>query len=365
MFENGGQEHFYLESQAAIAYPGENGDMFIQSSSQHPTEVQHVVAGALGLSFHQVTCVVKRMGGGFGGKESQASHIAALAAIAAKKTNRPVRMVLNKDEDMAVTGKRHPFQSDYEVGFDDDGRLVAFKTHLYSDGGAYVDLSPAILQRALFHSDNAYFHPNAIVQGTICKTNTAPNTAFRGFGGPQGAALIENVMEEIAIYLDKDAYDVRRVNCYGKTDRNFTHYGQEVLNNVLPDIFDQLYKDCDYRERRRKIDVYNKEDHDDIRGMALTASKFGISFTAKFLNQGSALVNVHTDGTVQASTGATEMGQGVNTKIQGIISEAFGIPAGDIRLMPTSTEKNHNTSATAASSGSDINGSAALGTYRN
>ncbi len=359
IFENGGQEHFYLESQACISYPDENGNIHIESSSQHPTEVQHVVAHALGLAQHQVVCVVKRMGGGFGGKESQASHMAALAALATKATGKPCRLVLTKDDDMKITGKRHPFKNWYKVGFDEKGKINALEVNFYADGGAYLDLSPAILQRAMFHVDNAYFLENATIKGRVVKTNRSPNTAFRGFGGPQGAAVIESIIEDISQKLKVDSLEVRKLNLYDDSGLE-THYGQKVENNFLPKIFSDLETKVNYKKWRKEVDDFNRSSVTHVKGLSLTATKFGISFTSKFLNQANALVNVHTDGTVQVSTGATEMGQGVNTKIQGIVSEAFGISPIDVRLMPTSTEKNHNTSATAASSGSDLNGAAAL-----
>lgn len=358
VFENGGQEHFYLESQAAIAYPGENGDIHIESSSQHPTEVQHVVAHALGLKQNQVVCVVKRMGGGFGGKESQASHMGALAALATQKTGKPCRLVLTKDEDMKITGKRHPFKNWYKIGFDEKGKINGLVVDFYADGGAYLDLSPAILQRAMFHVDNAYHIGAAKICGRVVKTNRSPNTAFRGFGGPQGAAVIEAIIEDMASFLKLDSLEIRKSNLYSKD--GMTHYGQKVENNFLPEVFEELEKRIDYKTWRKSVDEFNSQNKDKVKGLSLTATKFGISFTSKFLNQANALVNVHTDGTVQVSTGATEMGQGVNTKIQSIVAEAFGIDPLDVKLMPTSTEKNHNTSATAASSGSDLNGAAAL-----
>jgi len=359
IFENGGQEHFYLESQACISYPDENGNIHIESSSQHPTEVQHVVAHALGLSQHQVVCVVKRMGGGFGGKESQASHMGALAALATQKTGRACRLVLTKDDDMKITGKRHPFKNWYKVGFDKSGKINALEVDFFADGGAYLDLSPAILQRAMFHVDNAYYLKNATIKGRVVKTNRSPNTAFRGFGGPQGAAVIESIIEDISQTLKMDSLDVRKINLYNLKDQE-THYGQKVENNFLPKIFSDLEEKVEYKKWRKSVDEFNRSSKTHVKGLSLTATKFGISFTSKFLNQANALVNVHTDGTVQVSTGATEMGQGVNTKIQGVVSEAFGISPADVRLMATSTEKNHNTSATAASSGSDLNAAAAL-----
>lgn len=359
-FECGGQEHFYLESQACIAYPMEDGQIEVHSSSQHPSETQHVVAEALGLSLHEVVCVVKRMGGGFGGKESQAAPFAAMAALVAQKMKRPARLCLSKDDDMMMTGKRHPFKNFYEVGFDDDGRILSLKAQLYADGGAYADLSSSILDRAMFHIDGAYYLENAHIQGAVVRTNTYSNTAFRGFGGPQGTMTIESIMEDIALYLKIEALSIRELNCYQKETRNTTHYGQQLGHNPLPELFATLKKTSDYQARRQDIDQFNRTSKTHVRGLSMTATKFGIAFTARFLNQGNASVNVHKDGTVQVSTGATEMGQGVNTKIQQVVAHAFGIPASSVKVMTTSTEKNHNTSPTAASSGSDINCAAAL-----
>ena len=355
----GGQEHFYMESQAAIAYPTEDGQIEVHSSSQHPSETQRVVAHATGLPFHKVVCVVKRMGGGFGGKESQAAPIAAYAAVVAQKLQRPARCILTKDEDMKITGKRHPFQNEYVVSFNKDGVITGLKAILQSDGGAYADLSASILERAMFHIDNAYFFENCHIEGVCYRTNNHPNTAYRGFGGPQGAMTIESIMEDIAVFLKVDAFEVRRVNIYeGK--RNITPYGQSVENNMLPALFDGLLDRANYKNRVASIKDFNKQKTGKLRGISLTATKFGIAFTAKFLNQGNALVNLHLDGTVQVSTGATEMGQGVNSKIAQIVAHALGIDYLDVKVMSTSTEKNHNTSPTAASSGSDINGAAAL-----
>ncbi|MFS4459226.1 xanthine dehydrogenase molybdopterin binding subunit [Bdellovibrio sp. HCB2-146] len=359
VFECGGQEHFYLESNACIAYPLEDGQIEVHSSSQHPSETQHVVAEALGLHLHEVVCVVKRMGGGFGGKESQAAPFAAMAALVAQKMRRPARLVLSKDDDMVMTGKRHPFKNFYEIGFDNDGKILALKAHLYADGGAYADLSSSILDRALFHIDGAYYLPHAHIEGTVCRTNLQSNTAFRGFGGPQGTMTIESIIEEVATYLKMDPLVIRERNCY-QGERNTTHYGQKIDHNPLPELFARLKKESNYDVRRKEIDEFNAQATGKIRGLSLTATKFGIAFTARFLNQGNALVNVHKDGTVQVSTGATEMGQGVNTKIQQVVAHAFGIPATHVKVMATSTEKNHNTSPTAASSGSDINAAAAL-----
>jgi len=360
VFEIGGQEHFYLESQASIAYPLENGHLEIHSSTQHPTEVQHVCAELLGLKHHQVVCVVKRMGGAFGGKESQAAPFAAMAALVASRLKRAARIVLDKSEDMRVTGHRHPFRNRYEVGFDVQGRILALQVDFRADGGAYTDLSPSILERAAFHADGAYYIPDIRVDGLVAKTHRSSNTAFRGFGGPQGNLTIENILEEIAIFLKKDSYEIRRLNAYGVGERDTTHYGQTVDNNLLPKLFDQLHQTSSYAERFLAVREFNAARSGRLRGLSMTAVKFGIAFTARFLNQASALVNVHRDGSVQVSTGATEMGQGVNAKIRRLVAGAFAIPEESVSVMPTSTEKNHNTSPTAASSGSDLNGGAAL-----
>ncbi len=356
----GGQEHFYMESQATIVYPLENGQMEVHSSSQHPTETQHVVAHALGLDFSQVVCVVKRMGGGFGGKESQAAHFAAMAALVAFKLKRPARLALSKDDDMMMTGKRHPFKNFYEVGFDNDGTILAFKAKLYANGGAYTDLTPSILDRAMFHIDGSYYFENCLIEGSAVRTNQHSNTAFRGFGGPQGNMTIESVIEDMANYLKIDSFRIRHRNLYGKDSRNITPYGQIVDNNVLPEIFEKLHASSGYEKLALEVAAFNKEKNGKVQGLSMTGCKFGIAFTARHLNQGNALVNVHLDGTVQVSTGATEMGQGVNTKMQQITAHAFGIDPKKVIVMSTSTEKNHNTSPTAASSGADINGAATL-----
>ncbi|HET7705520.1 MAG TPA: xanthine dehydrogenase molybdopterin binding subunit [Thermoanaerobaculia bacterium] len=364
VFENKGQDHFYLESQAALAYPEEHGALTILSSTQNPTEVQEVIAHLLGLQMNQVVVETKRMGGAFGGKECQATHPAAMAALVAQKTKRPARIAYNKDDDMHATGKRHPFQNRYRVGFSSSGEIVAAKFDLYSDGGAYADLSPAVMGRAMTHVDNAYFIPNVEIRGTVCRTNMPPNTAFRGFGGPQGAITIENVMEEIAAAVKKDALDVRRANCYGTDSRNTTPYGQIVENNTLPRLFRELPERADYARRLAEVKRFNESSETHLKGISTTAVKFGISFNTKFLNQANALVNVYLDGSVQVSTGATEMGQGVNTKIQQVVADELGIQPDRVIVMITSTEKNNNTSATAASSAADLNGGAAVDACR-
>ncbi|MDP9192082.1 MAG: xanthine dehydrogenase molybdopterin binding subunit [Acidobacteriota bacterium] len=364
VFRNAGQDHFYLESQAAIVYPGEHGQLTIHSSTQHPTEVQEVIAHLLGLDMSQVVVITKRMGGAFGGKEAQATHPAAMAALVARTTKRPARIVYDKDSDMHATGKRHPFRNDYRVGFTRSGEITAFKVDFYSDGGAYADLSPAVMARAMTHAENAYFLPNIEIRGTVCRTNLPPNTAFRGFGGPQGVANIENVMEEIAAFLKKDALDVRRANCYGVETRNTTPYEQVVERNTLPRLFTELEASTDYRARMDAIRAFNENSPTHLKGLSMTAVKFGISFNTKFLNQANALVNVYLDGSVQVSTGATEMGQGVNTKIRQLAADTLGVPLQRVIVMPTSTEKNNNTSASAASSAADLNGSATVDACR-
>jgi xanthine dehydrogenase large subunit len=356
-----GHDHFYLESQATIAYPLEDGQIEIHSSSQHPTETQHVVAHALGLPDKDIVVQVKRMGGGFGGKESQAAPFAAMAALCAQKLKRPVRLCLTKDDDMIMTGKRNPFENHYRIGFDHEGKILAWDVQLYSDGGAYADLSTSIMERAMLHSDNSYFIPHMRVTGQVCKTHHHPHTAFRGFGGPKGVATIEKAIEEIAHFLKKDALEIRKLNLYSDHDgKNLTHYGQEVENNQLSRLHSQLESKCDYKKRRLEIEKHNQSNLSTLRGLSLTSVKFGISFTTRFLNQANALVIVHLDGSLQISTGATEMGQGVNARISEMVTSELGLERSKARVMPTRTDKNANTSPTAASSGTDLNGAAAL-----
>ncbi len=370
-FFTGGQEQFYLESQAAYAVPGEGRELVVHSSTQNTTEVQKVVAEVLGLKHSDVICICKRMGGGFGGKETQAVMPALMAGIVAAKTRRPARCQFDKDTDMMVTGKRHPVKSFYEVGFTAEGRVTALAIDYFSDGGCTADLSTSIISRTLFHTDNCYDIPNLRATGTICRTNYPSNTAFRGFGGPQGVAAIENILEDIAVELGIDALGVRKRNLY-QGQNAVTYYGQHVKNNVLPELFDQLYASSNYAERRKEIDNHNfaalapnpgpspkSGGREQIKGLALTGVKFGISFTTKFLNQGNALVNVYTDGTVQVSTGGTEMGQGLYTKVQQIVADELGVRYEDVRVMATSSEKSNNTAPTAASAGTDLNGNAA------
>src|SRR3954462_13203203 len=360
IFTNGGQEQFYLESQAAIAYPGEQGQMTVHSSTQNPTEIQVLVSEMLGVGNHEVVCICKRMGGAFGGKESQAAIPAMMAALVSRKTGRSARVIYNKDEDMRVTGKRHEYHSRWDVGFDDSGRIQALRVAYYSNGGISTDLSLAVMERTLLHTDNCYFLPNVELTGQVCFTNLPSNTAFRGFGGPQAMALMENILESVAEHTGLDAFDVRMRNLYGVGERNVTPYGQLFDRNHLPEIFATLAARSQYRKRRDEVARFNAASRTQVRGLAMTGVKFGISFTTSFLNQGNALVNIYTDGTVQVSTGATEMGQGVNVKIRQLVADEFAINVNHVVLMPTSTEKNINTSPTAASAGTDLNGAAAV-----
>ncbi len=356
----GGQEQFYFETQSAIAIPEERNGMVVHSSTQHTTEVQAVVAEVCGLPFHRVTCICRRMGGGFGGKETQAAQYAAFAALAAQLLRRPVRCVLNRDEDMAITGKRHPFVAFYKVGFTKEGQLTALTVDHYANGGCSTDLSPSILERAMLHTDNGYYLPNARITGHVCKTNLPSNTAFRGFGGPQGIVVIENILEEIAHMLERDPLEIRQRNLYGGVGRMTTPYGQVIQNNVLPELVTQLQATSDYDARRQAIIVANSRDPNILRGLALTCVKFGISFTKRTLNQANALVNIYLDGTVLVSTGATEMGQGVNTQIRQLVADELGIDYVAVFVGSTNTDKNNNTSPTAASCGTDLNGAAAV-----
>ena len=361
----GGQEQFYLESQIAVVVPGEGGQIAVHSSTQHPSEVQMMVAEVLGVPFNHVVCTCRRMGGAFGGKETQAAPPAMFAALVAHKTRRPARFAYTKDDDMRFTGKRHPFKSFYKVGFTDDGRITALDVKLFSNGGCSTDLSMAVLERAMLHTDNAYFLPAVRIEGRVCRTNLPSNTAFRGFGGPQGVASTEHVIQEIAAALGMDSLDVRRANLYGINDgRDVTHYGQLVRNNVLPELFDTLRSECDYDARRRAIREFNDESKTLLRGMALSPVKFGISFTRRAMNQANALVNVYEDGSALVSTGATEMGQGVNTRIRQIVADELGCGYDRVLIGPTATDKNNNTSPTAASSGTDLNGAAAVAACR-
>ena len=360
----GGQEHFYLEGQVAMAVPGEDGDMLVYSSTQHPTEVQHLVARSLKLSDHAVVTETRRMGGGFGGKESQASLIACIAALLAQRTKRPVKLRLDRDDDMVLTGKRHDFRIDYDVGFDADGRIIGIDFVLAGRCGMSPDLSAAINDRAMLHCDNCYYLENVKIVSHRCKTHTVSNTAFRGFGGPQGMMGIEQVVDEIARHLRLDPLTVRQRNFYGTTDRNVTPYHATIEDNVIPELVAELAARSGYAERREAVAAFNAENPWIKRGLALTPVKFGISFNLVQMNQAGALVHVYTDGSVQLNHGGTEMGQGLYTKVAQVVAAEFGIALDRVKITATTTAKVPNTSPTAASSGSDLNGMAAQAAAR-
>lgn len=354
----GAQEHWYLETQVCLCIPGEGNEMKVYSSTQHPSETQTIIAEVLGIKRNEVTVEVRRLGGGFGGKETQANHTACWTALLAWATKRPVKIRLFRDDDMIMTGKRHRFLIRYEAGFDDDGTIQAVRFELNSDGGSATDLSFAILERAMLHTDNAYYIPNFSVTGMVWKTNLPSNTAMRGFGGPQGMAAIETVVDRIARYLKKDPADIRFKNFYGIEERNITHYEEKVENNRLHLIYNQILESSEYKRRRKEIAEFNSQNEFFKKGIALTPVKFGISFTTTFLNQAGALVNVYTDGTVLVNHGGIDMGQGLNTKIQQIAAAEFGISPDKVKVNATDTSKVPNTSATAASTGTDLNGMA-------
>ena len=356
-FESGGQEHFYLETNASLAHLDESGQLFIQSSTQHPTETQEIVAHVLGLTSSQVTVQCLRMGGGFGGKEMQPHGFAAVAALGAVLTGRPVRLRLNRTQDLTMTGKRHPFHSSWKVGFDEGGRLTALQATLSSDGGWSLDLSEPVLARALCHIDNAYFIPHVEVHGRICKTNKTSQTAFRGFGGPQGMLVIEDILGRCAPLLGLDAHELRRRNFYSPGEA--TPYGQSVRHaERLQMIWTQLLERGDFAARQTEIEAFNDAHPHTKRGLAITPVKFGISFNFTAYNQAGALVHVYKDGSVLINHGGTEMGQGLHTKMMQVAATALGVPLKCVRLAPTRTDKVPNTSATAASSGADLNGGA-------
>ncbi len=355
----GGQDQFYLEGQIAMAIPGEDDNILVYCSTQHPSEIQHVVAQILNRNSNAVMVECRRMGGGFGGKESQPALLAGIAALAAQKTGRPAKLRLDRDVDMIVTGKRHDFEIDYTVGFSDTGEISALELSLASRCGMSADLSGAINDRAMFHCDNAYYLANADITSHRCKTNTVSNTAFRGFGGPQGMFAIEYVIDDISRALNLDPLDVRRTNLYGINDRNVTPYQQVVEDNIIHQIFDRLEHTSDYRARRAEIKAFNTENSQLKRGIAMTPVKFGISFTTTHLNQAGALIHIYSDGTVYLNHGGTEMGQGLFTKVAQVVAHIFQIDIEKIKISATDTAKVPNTSATAASSGSDLNGQAA------
>ncbi|MCO6363456.1 xanthine dehydrogenase molybdopterin binding subunit [Paracoccus sp. 08] len=357
-FAIGGQDHFYLEGQIAMAVPGEDDDVVLHVSTQHPSEVQHMVAHVLGVPSNAVVVNVRRMGGGFGGKETQMNLFACVAAVAAKRWNRTVKIRPDRDDDMIATGKRHDFVVDYAVGFDDDGRIRSVEGDFYARCGFSADLSGPVTDRALFHADNAYFYPDVRISSHPMKTNTVSNTAFRGFGGPQGAIVAERMVEEIAYALGMDPLEVRKRNLY--QNGQLTPYHQTVQDQILPRIFDELEASSDYHARRQAVLDWNAKGGVIRKGIALTPVKFGISFTATWFNQAGALIHVYSDGSIHLNHGGTEMGQGLNTKVAQVVAEAFQCDLSRIKITRTTTEKVPNTSATAASSGTDLNGMAAL-----
>ncbi len=354
----GAQEHWYLETQSCLCVPGEEKEMNVFSSTQHPAETQAIVAEVLGIPRNEVAVEVRRMGGAFGGKETQANHVAAWSALLANATCRPVKIHLFRDDDQIMTGKRHPFFAEYEVGFDEHGILMAYKVELNSNAGSSTDLSLAILERAVFHADNAYFIPNISVVGKAWKTNLPSNTAFRGFGGPQGMAVIENAIDRIARFLKTDPAIIRYRNFYRLEKNNTTHYEQLVKNNRLFTLYDQLMASSDYMSRRESVNAFNHANCYKKRGLAITPVKFGISFTTSFLNQAGALINIYQDGTVLVNHGGTEMGQGLHVKILQVTAHELGVSVDAVKVNATNTSKVPNTSATAASSGTDLNGMA-------
>ncbi len=357
--EVGGQEHFYLEGQVAYALPLEQNQWWIYSSTQHPGEIQHWVAHALGLENNAVKVECRRMGGAFGGKETQSGHMAVWSALAAHKLRRPVKLRMDRDDDFMVTGKRHPFSYQYTVGFDDSGLITGLKLMLAANCGFSADLSGPVADRAVFHSDNAYYLSDVEIASYRCKTNTQSNTAFRGFGGPQGVIIIEAILGDIARQLGLDALDVRMRNLYGVDERNVTHYQMKVEDNILQPLLSKLELTAQYRRRREAISAWNASSPVIKRGIAITPVKFGISFTATFFNQAGALVHVYTDGSVQVNHGGTEMGQGLNTKVAQIVADELGVSFERVRVTASDTSKIPNASATAASSGTDLNGRAA------
>jgi len=358
-FSVGGQEQFYLEGQISYAAPQEDGCIHLWCSTQHPTEMQHVVAHALHLDANQVVVEMRRMGGGFGGKESQSAIFACIASIAAKLLNRPVKLRLDRDDDMMVTGKRHGFHYEYEVGYDDDGVIQAISIEMAAQAGFSADLTGPVVTRAVCHLDNAYYLNDVEINAFSAKTNTQSNTAFRGFGGPQGALAIEYIIDNIARKLGKDSLEVRKLNFYGKHNRNVTPYGQELNDNVIHELVAQIESSSDYASRRAAIGKFNHDSPVLRKGIALTPVKFGISFNLVHFNQAGALVHVYTDGSVLVNHGGTEMGQGLHTKISQVVALELGIDLRWVRATATDTSKVANTSATAASTGCDLNGKAA------
>ena len=360
-FTLGSQEHFYLEGQIAFVIPQEDNDFKVFSSTQHPSETQQIIAKMLDQKNNTINVEVRRIGGGFGGKETQSFIFAAICTLLSKKTKFPVKLRMDRDDDIIITGKRHDFQADYEVGFNHQGIIEGVKIKLASRCGISPDLSGAINSRALLHIDNAYYLSDISVENYLCKTNTSSSTAFRGFGGNQGMMIIENIVDNVAGYLKKDPAEIRKINFYQKNKKNITHYGMKIEDNVINEIFIKLIKSSNYKNRRLNIKKFNLKSRYLKKGLAITPVKFGISFTTTHLNQAGALVHIyHTDSSIHVSTGAIEMGQGTYTKIAQLVANEFGLPFNKIKVSSTRTDKVPNTSASAASSTTDLNGAAAI-----
>jgi len=362
---SGGQDHFYLEGQIAMTIPQEDNNFLVYSSTQHPSETQQIIGKVLKQNYNSIHVIVRRIGGGFGGKETQSFLFAAITSIAAKKLSKPVKLRVDRDDDMIMTGKRHDFLFDYEVGFNNSGEILALKIMMASRCGISPDLSGAINDRAIYHIDNAYFLPNIEINSYRCKTNTVSNTAFRGFGGPQGMFCIENIIENIAQKLKLEASEIRKINFYKDKIKNTTHYGMRITDNVIEDIFNKLIKKSNYKKRKIEIDNFNKKNKVLKKGIAITPVKFGISFTTTHLNQGGALVHIYTDGSIHLNHGGIEMGQGLMTKLALVASNEFGLNYENIKISSTDTEKVPNTSASAASATTDINGAAIVNAINN
>ncbi len=362
---SGGQDHFYLEGQIAMTIPQEDNNLLVYSSTQHPSETQQIIGKVLKQNYNSIHVIVRRIGGGFGGKETQSFLFAAITSIAAKKLSKPVKLRVDRDDDMIMTGKRHDFLFDYEVGFNNNGEILALKIMMASRCGISPDLSGAINDRAIYHIDNAYYIPNIEINSYRCKTNTVSNTAFRGFGGPQGMFCIENIIENISQKLKLEASEIRKVNFYKEKIKNTTHYGMRITDNVIEDIFNKLIKKSNYKKRKAEINNFNKKNKVLKKGIAITPVKFGISFTTTHLNQGGALVHIYTDGSIHLNHGGIEMGQGLMTKLALVASNEFGLNYENIKISSTDTEKVPNTSASAASATTDINGAAIVNAINN
>ena len=358
-FTTGSQEHFYLEGQAAFVIPKEDNNLVVYSSTQHPSETQQLIAKMLNQKSNSITVLVRRIGGGFGGKETN-FMTSSICSLLAHKSQRPVKLRLDRDDDIIITGKRHDFYSEYEVGFNDKGVIQGLKLKLASRCGMSPDLSMAINERALLHIDNAYYLSDVEVENYLCKTNTSTATAFRGFGGNQGMMVIENIIDNISRHLKRDSCEIRKINFYHKNKKNITHYGMKIEDNIINEIFDKLVKKSNYKKRYSKIKKFNSKNKYKKKGIAITPVKFGISFTTIHLNQAGALVHIYTDGSIHLNHGGIEMGQGTHTKIAQIVANSLGIPYEKIQISTTNTSKVPNTSASAASSTTDLNGAAAL-----